>query len=139
VENKDDDYFKRLGQYSSSEEYNEAVRREARELYFGDPEQERAYIEAHAYGPSETWRWENVETWTGYRDLRVKSLNAYKRGEHLVGIALLNRLISAIEAVRQTRNFNRGLTNSEASWHLRIEPSLHARRSEISVALQKAF
>lgn len=135
TDGKSDEYLKNLGQYPTTDDYDEAVRRRAREMFYGNPAQEQEYIRTHLYSETDAWSWDSENTFAYYHSLRVRSLNAYKRGEQLVGVALLNRLISAIEAVRQVRNFNREQKESEAPWDLRLGVSPDPLYPGVSVGL----
>ena len=73
-ERGDDDFYRIIGNYDSSEgpfSANEDVRRRARALFPNDPEAQRKYFEEHAYVGDDAWSWESGDLRERYRDLRT--------------------------------------------------------------------
>jgi len=89
----DDDYYKAVGRFLRSDGqgmWNEYVRRRARDTgevigveYFGD----------------DSWAWTSQENLDFYRDLRRKELSAGDNATNMFAFALLNRVLSVIDAV----------------------------------------
>lgn len=127
-EDKDDDFYERLTFYDDRDQYNQLTR-----LYNGP--------EAPIYPEIEFWNWE----WDGfnsrskYRDLRNQSKTAYRRSLYMVGLAGLNRILSALDAFRGAKNFNRqkALEREELSFHPKI--SLFGSNRKVGLVATKSF
>jgi hypothetical protein len=100
-----DDEFRRIvGSFASSDEYNLlVVSRDAANLYLSTPGQEdlvayRAYIAAHSLSGAMTWHWSDEEAFRRYSDQRQSSQKAGLRANTALGLAIANRLVSALHA-----------------------------------------
>lgn len=119
----DEDYFRAIEEYRTTEEYNEDVRREARKLYPYDDDAREAYITEHLFGEEDWWEWKGAAAWGEYRSLRGRSREAFHRAAYCTAAALANRLISAVDAVMTVRMFNRGI-EEPSSLRLEVEPTI---------------
>ncbi len=63
------------------------------------------------------WKWNTNEQRKKYREMWSSSENAYNNVRFVVGALILNRLISAISAVRAVSRYNSSLEN-ETSWNV---------------------
>ncbi|MCI0532241.1 MAG: DUF5683 domain-containing protein [candidate division Zixibacteria bacterium] len=108
---KDDDFYERMTFYDTRDEYNQLTR-----LYNGP--------EAPIYPESEYWNWEwdNTISQSEYRDLRNQSKTAFRRSLYMVGLAGVNRIISALEAFRGARRYNqmKAIESEEIGFHPEI-------------------
>jgi len=95
---KEDTYYRNLGVYSDSEEYVEFVQSTARALYGDDLDKRDAYVARYAPTAADSWEWVSDGHRLDYREQRKDSRNSYRRASHMLGIALLNRVLSAIAA-----------------------------------------
>lgn len=94
----DPKYYRALERYRSSEEFNEDVRREAREIYPDDPDAQRRYYESRAYFGEAAWRWSSDS-------IRIYSYWQTRKTVRSIGMAasflsaalVLNRLISFVD------------------------------------------
>jgi hypothetical protein len=100
-----DDEFRRIvGSYASSDEYNLlVVSRDAANLYLSTPGQEdlvgyRAYIAEHSLSGAMTWHWSDEQAFRRYSDQRKSSQKAGLRANTALGLAIANRLVSALHA-----------------------------------------
>jgi hypothetical protein len=100
VEDKPDWYYRNLGRFPSSDEYLDEIAITARGLYGDDLEQREAYIARNAPGPGEEWRWRSDADRQEFRDRRQASRNALHNADLFLGAALLNRVLSAVDAAR---------------------------------------
>lgn len=116
-----EEYYNAMEQYSSSEDYNTDVRREARMLYPDDPERQLAYYREKGYFGDQEWEWEDESVWIEYRELRVKSRSAFQRAIYMTGLAVLNRGLSIIDSFYLVKAYN------EKSIGLEIKPELDHR------------
>ena len=94
LNNKDDEYFANIGVYQNIEEFNreQELNRDFDEVY--DLE-------------SDFWAWSSNEHRKEYRNLWTSSENAKNNVRFAVGALVLNRLISAIFAVRAVSAHNK--------------------------------
>jgi hypothetical protein len=116
-----EEYYNAMEQYTSSEEYNTDVRREARMLYPESPEEQLAYYREKGYFGDQEWEWESESQWIEYRELRVRSRNAFQRAIYMTGLAVLNRGLSMIDSFYLVRAYNEG------SIGLEIKPEIDHR------------
>jgi len=103
---RSDEYYKTIGGYLANDGpggYNEAMRREARDLYYPDMEAMDAYYASHAITGDDGWLWRTENTFRRYGTLRGGSRFAYRVALYsAIGIAAL-RVVSAADAVRLAR------------------------------------
>lgn len=102
-EGKDKDYYSRIGIYSNIEQYNDqkALERNYKDMY--DP---TAYF----------WKWNSTEDRKIYRDMWLSSEQTFNDMRFVVGAMIVNRLASAINAVRLVSRYNSRL--EEQSWNV---------------------
>lgn len=118
---EDDDYYRDIYEYPNSEWYNEDQWRQARDLYPDDLPAQAAYVSDKLYGVADAWRWQTDGEWSRYRELRVRSRNALQRISYAAGSALLNHLLSAVNAARLARRYNKQRTvRAGAAWRLDV-------------------
>ena len=94
---RDDDYYRALAYYVSSDEYNIDVMREARFRYPYDREKQIEYFETHGFFDGDTWEWESLDQQRDFRDTRTASKESYRRAVLSTGFAVLNRLVSMVD------------------------------------------
>lgn len=98
---RDEEFRRIVGFYLSSDEYNRlVVRRDATNLYFGDPAAYDAYIAAHELKGADTWAWGSEGDLARYRTERQAAQRATKHAQDALAAAVINRLLSAIHASR---------------------------------------
>lgn len=96
-----DDYYRSLSFYQSSDEYNEIeVKAYARYLYPDDRAARDRYIRENLITGDAAWNWSSEEWWRSYRVRRSDSQLAYRRSRQVLAVALLNRLVAAVDAAR---------------------------------------
>ncbi|UCE23139.1 MAG: hypothetical protein JSU74_07470 [Candidatus Zixiibacteriota bacterium] len=88
---KDEEFQDWVGFYMDIDEFNTLGR-------VGDPD--RPYLEDT---PDNHWRWLSVSDQEAYRDIKNSSREAYRRSEFMIGVAIVNRVISVIDAVRDAK------------------------------------
>lgn len=103
-----EEYYNAMEQYFSSEDYNTDILREARRLYPNDYEQQLAYYKEKGYFGDQKWNWQDESQWQKYRELRVKSRNAFQRAIYMTGLAVLNRGLSMIDSFYLVKAYNEG-------------------------------
>lgn len=90
-------YFRALEQYDNSDQYNEGVRSDARDLYPDDPERQHAYYESQGYFGAEVWNWSSDSARFRYWRTRRAGRDAALNAQFVVGALLLNRLASVVD------------------------------------------
>jgi hypothetical protein len=98
---KDEEYRRTVGEYPSSDEYNRlVVYRDAANLYYNDPAKYREYIAQHQISGSDAWSWNSYASFQQYAEERKQTRRAGLRANSMLGLAIANRLVSAIHAAR---------------------------------------
>lgn len=107
TDGKDDSYYASIGIYMNIEEYNriQELNRSFSFVYNTD---------------THYWKWNNNEDRRKYRELWKSSEQAYNNLRFAVGALILNRIISAINAVRLVAVHNRNL-NESIGWNISFE------------------
>lgn len=111
---RSDEYYRRISNWSSSDAYNQVIRREARVLHGDDLEAREAYYEVNRVAPDAEWRWESDAARQRYRDKRRDSAAAYRNSRNMLGLALANRVVSMLDAALLARRKGLSLTLSPA-------------------------
>ncbi len=122
---KDEDYYSRLGIYSSIDQYNDqkALERNFDEMY--DPD---LYY----------WKWDTTEDRRTYRDIWISSEQTFNSLRFVIGAMIVNRLASVINAVRLVARYNNNL--EEQSWNVSIGTMNHPNLpSSLSLNFYTAF
>ena len=106
TESKDDLYYATISQYLNIEDYNDekALERNYDEMYDTDQ-----YF----------WKWNSSEDRKSYRSMWVSSEQTFNNVRFVVGALLLNRVISAINAVRLVSKYNKNLSQ-EVGWNVSV-------------------
>ena len=87
----EDSYWQAVGRYMDSDAYNEAILREARALQ----ESPSGLVDG-----SDMWQWRNELYKQDYQQLRADANSAYDRRDFTWLFLILNRAVSAFDAVR---------------------------------------
>lgn len=107
----DDEYWRTIALFERSDpgpgSANEYVRRMARALYPGDRAAQEKYLEENGYFGDRAWDWGGTDDLQRYRSLRSQSLDAYHRAEYSIGLAIVHRLVSMVDAVLVARQANK--------------------------------
>jgi hypothetical protein len=123
LEEKSDDFRDMVGFYGDISEYNSFGR-------VFDPE--RPYL---ADTPENHWQWQSADDQATYRHLKNRSREAYRQSNFFIGLAIVSRVISVVDAVRDTKRANNRLDEdfSQAPVKLEIDPLSATRQVAISV------
>jgi len=100
LEGSDDWFLDMVGFYDDIDEYNSFGR-----IY--DPD--RPYLEDNT---SNHWRWQSPSDKELYRHMKNQSREAYRRADFMIGLVVLNRVVSVIDAVRDAKRSQRTLDGS---------------------------
>lgn len=101
---KDADYFANIGDYQSIDDYNNS---QALDRNF-----DKMYNTNEYY-----WKWQSTNDRKAYKNKWVSSEQAYNDLRFVVGAMIVNRILSAINAVRLVSAYNKQLT-TQTSWNL---------------------
>jgi hypothetical protein len=116
---RDEEYRHVVGLYRSSDDYNiYVVRRDAANLYYGDPASYDAYVAAHAISGADAWAWRSDDDLIRYRDERQAAQRATKHAQDALAAAIINRLVSVVHAARSSTRPAADAT----SWRLEVAP-----------------
>ena len=121
---RDEEFRRIVGQYSSSDAYNQyVVRRDAASIYLADPQKldydgYHAYIMAHQLQGADIWSWDAFESAQRYRGQRKSAQRAALRANTALALALVNRLVSVLHVARL-----REATGAHPrSWNIEVTP-----------------
>ncbi len=124
--NKDEDYYATIGEYLDIDRYNDEMAFERNYVAMYDREK---YF----------WKWGSTEERRTYRDMWISSEQTFNDVRFVVGALILNRVISAINAVRLVSRYNNNLKD-DISWNLSMgiqsNPNLP---SSLNLNFQKSF
>ncbi|MCK4307023.1 hypothetical protein KAW50_02220 [candidate division WOR-3 bacterium] len=109
---KEEDYYDAVEWYPNLEAYNLSIREDARAMY-SEIEAKEKYIEEHSLSDTVAWKWADEQKWDEYRELRKKKRSVLQNASYCVGVAILNRVASAIIATHLP----------ESGFGLQIEPN----------------
>ena len=106
TENKDGDYYATISEYMDIDQYNDqkAFERNFNEMYNTDQ-----YF----------WKWNTSEERKTYRDMWISSEQTLNDVRFVVWGLLLNRVVSAINAVRLVSKYNNNLSQ-EVGWNVSL-------------------
>ena len=100
LDGKSDDFLDLVGFYSSIREYNTLGR-------VSDPQ--RPYLFENS---ADYWQWQSLDEQSVYRNLKNRSREANRRSEFMIGLAVVNRIVSVIDAIRTARRQERALDDA---------------------------
>lgn len=95
-----DGYFQLLSDFSSSDVYNISVRDEARARFPSDRDKQSDFIAQQSIQGEHGWHWPDFATQREFQLIRHDALSARRTALLVTGWAVVNRLVSAIEAAR---------------------------------------
>ncbi len=103
---KDADFYATIGDYSSINQYNDeqALNRDFSAIYD---------VETHY------WNWPTAEQRKTYRSMWTSSEQTYNDIRFVVGALIVNRIASAINAVRLVSAYNKNL-DADLSWNVSV-------------------
>jgi|SRR5262245_6630516 len=128
LSHQDDEMRRIVGAYASSEEYNLlVVTRDAANLYLSDVDNPdlagyRDYIARHSISGDLAWQWTDEDAFLRYGGQRKNAQRAGLRSNAALGVAVANRLVSALHAARRTSRPKPNAT--QQGWRLELEPGL---------------
>src|SRR5262249_36588378 len=128
LKGQDDEFRRIVGAYASSDEYNLlVVSRDAANLYLSDPANEniaayRAYIDEHSLKGDQAWHWTDESSFLRYGGQRKNAQRAGLRSTTALGLAVANRIVSALHAVRAAGH--QAQAGARQGWRLDLRPDM---------------
>ncbi|HEX2961299.1 MAG TPA: hypothetical protein VHO43_05880 [Ignavibacteriales bacterium] len=126
-EGKNADFYANIGVYISQEEYN---RRQGLD----------ANIEEMYNGSQYYWQWNGQSQRQEYRGMWESSEQAFNDVRFAVGALIVNRIISAFNAARIVRNYNKNL-DTQTSWNvsMSVTPGMPVMPTTLNLNFQTSF
>jgi hypothetical protein len=138
---RDEEFRRIVGAFISSDEYNLfVVARDAANIYLRDldhPDMDgyRAYIAAHSLGGGDAWNWSSRDAFHRYGAQRKDAQRAAIRANSMLGIAIANRIVSALHAARAAGH----VAAPAHSWRFEVAPAPGADATAFRAALSASF
>lgn len=122
---KPDGFFDQLAFYDTRDMYNQYAL-----LYH------RGEIQAYPADDFWNWEWENKESRLYYRDIKNRSKDASRRALYMVGLSVVNRIISVVDAMKTVRTYNhkKSFELSHIRFDLKANPLSHNPRFMLYVS-----
>ena len=127
LRDRDDEFRRIVGAFASSDEYNLlVVTRDAANIYLKDPDHPdfdgyHAYIAKHSLSGDMAWHWTDEAAFDRYGGQRKFAHRAGLRANTALGLAIANRLVSALHAARTAGRQSAG---EAQGWRFEVEPGL---------------
>jgi hypothetical protein len=104
---KSDAYRRNVGQFESSDVYNQFVVRREAAYFYPDSASRAQYYATYSIPPTNAWSWTSYDDFLRYRAERRDSEHAFQHAKYALGFAVVNRLTSALAALRQASSARR--------------------------------
>ncbi len=116
LENKTDSFFDELAYYDNRDQYNQFA-----PLY--NPGEKQPYPETDFW----YWQWDSRDSRLHYRDLKNRSKDVSRKALYMVGLSVVNRIISVVDALKTVRSYNRkrSLEFSQLKFDMKAHPFGH--------------
>lgn len=126
LEGKSDDFVDLVGFYDDIDEYNTLARA-------FDPD--RPYLRDT---PENHWSWESDAARLQFRSLKNSSREASRRANFMIGVAVVDRIVSMIDAARATRKHNRQMRSEfskgpSVQYKFSVHPLSESRQVSLTV------
>ena len=144
AEDKPEEFYRALGQYMRSDpgpsSYNEDIRREARALYPDDRQAQERYLQENGYFGGDAWEWQSAEDQAHYKSLRKKSLFSFEKATYMLGLAVANRVIAAMDAARSVAKSSKQRDQSQGfRLEMRSDPGSPGSAPGMMLCLTRDF
>lgn len=125
LEGKSDNFFDQLAFYDSRDQYNQFA-----PLYY------RGEKQPYPADDFWNWEWDSRDSRDYYRDLKNRSKGASRRALYMVGLSVVNRIVSVVDAMKTVRSYNRkkSLEFSHLRFDLKANPLGHNPRIMVYVS-----
>lgn len=142
LDGRDEEFRRIVGSFASSDEYNQlVVTRIAANIFLRDIDNPdlagyRDYIEKHSLRGADAWGWADFESFRRFGAQRKDAQRAALRSNTALGLAIANRLLSALHAARlagQTR------PPEPRSWQFELRPGPLDDPTAVRAGLRATF
>ena len=131
LEGKNEEFQDWVGFYVDIDQFNSLGRVE-------DPE--RPYL---IDNDENHWRWQTAKDQETFRNLKNRSRDAFRRRDFMIGLAIVNRVVSIIDAVRDAKRSQREIKGSDFSLvrglKYRVEVDPFNQERPLAMSLYKRF
>lgn len=131
LEGKDDFFLDMVGFYDDIDQYNSLGR-------VSDPE--RPYL---VDNPENHWVWQSSSDREAYRELKNSSREAFRRRDFIIGVMIVNRVVSIIDAIRDVSRANNKISNDEFSdknnWKLKFSVNPLSTKNQVKLTVMTPF
>lgn len=103
---KDDQFYVNVGNFSNVYDYNEKKLR--------DRDLDKVYDPSAGY----VWNWDSEASRQRFRSLRVSSDGVITNSGFIIAAAVVNRIVSAINAARCVRQYNKAVEEGIGMWQI---------------------
>ncbi len=126
ISGKDSKFFDRMQFYESRDWYNEI--------------EGLRYGEAYPYTDFYYWQWDSQVSRMKYREIRNNSKSAFRNATFMIGVSVLNRVVSFVDALRLAKKLNKA-ENFEifGGWRFDYNASPFGSNPRASVKLVKTI
>ena len=125
---KEDEFFEDLTYYQSRDEYNQFA-----------PLYSNGELSPYPQTDFWDWQWDNTSSRYHYRHLRNRSKSAYRKSIYMVGLLVANRIISAIDAIKAVKGYNRKRSLEISSVKIDIKANPFSSSPHFELTLTKSF
>ncbi len=134
---KDEEFYRILTIYDDVDDYNTSVRIDARTLFPDDRAGQLNYESENSFGADKFFRWKNNTRRLDYRLIRNDARDSGQRADFALVAAVLNRLISAVEAARSGESESN--LASRVAGHIQVLPPSEGEPAFLRFALSSPF
>lgn len=130
LDDRSDEFLDLVGFYESIDEYNSFGR-------VFDPERPYLYDT-----PENHWRWQSSAQQATYRELKNQSREAYRRSEFMVGVAIVTRVVSIVDAVRDAIRHNKKVEfefSQTDDYHFKFDVDPLNSRQQVRLTISTPF
>jgi len=127
IDGKNEEFFSAIGEHKDIEQYNDlkSLSREFDKMYDAK---------------THYWKWQSDDDRESYRSMWLSSKHATNNLRFVVGAMLLNRLVSAINAVRSVSAYNKNLElDNSTTFYFETYPPANYNLREISFNITTSF
>jgi hypothetical protein len=101
--NKDDQYSVNIGNFNTTEKFNDTKSRNAEYNLIYNPATQPEYL----------WKWDTDANRLQFKDMRIHSAEVKNNAKFVIGAVVLNHLLSAFSAGKKAAAYNRSLSAME--------------------------
>jgi hypothetical protein len=125
---KGDDFFEDITYYQSRDEYNQFA------LLYSN-----GSLNPYPQDEFWDWQWDEGTSRYYYRELRNKSKSAYRKSLFVAGLLVANRIVSAIDAIRVVKDYNRKKSLEISSVRIDFRVNPFSSNPHFKLTLTKSF